>query len=367
MEINPKSSPFYLSASGSFADPAELSASLPKEFNGLPIHFKWQDAAIAGQWKHPTKGFTLSIDNARIDKWVKGIELARSNGVDLPIVKDHKETADSTLGYIYGARQNNGRLELLNGYIGDDALKIAQRNKLSIGIDPNFKDSHGTSYGEAIRHVAVTPIPVIHGQQGFLAASRDGQQEPEYLIPVAKETNDMTLTDEQRKEICDVLGVEHVDDDAAISLLTATVTDLQTECLTLSAAKDEATKQITELSAAQAVEPEVFTPSASDIENAKLRIELSATKGDIPEWLGKALKAKLDATPLLLSRDGDDKPTLVCDILAMFDGAKLGVKTQEKTGVQTLSRDVPDGEKPAASKVNPWKADIEAVTSHTQK
>lgn len=158
----------YLSATCTERDAVTLGQGLPKTINELPIHYKWMDAAYAGQWKHPTKNIDVPINEKRIDQWVSNIKLSRSRGVNLPACKDHKETADNSLGEIFDARRNGERLELLIGYKGDDALKVAQRNYLSIGIDPDFKDSRGNKYGESIRHVAITPVPVIHGQTGFI-------------------------------------------------------------------------------------------------------------------------------------------------------------------------------------------------------
>lgn len=158
----------YLSAACDVRDAVTLGQGLPKKINGLPMHYRWVDAAYADDWSHPKTGRAVPIDEKRIDGWVSNIKLSRSRGVNLPVCKDHKETADNCVGEIFDARRTGNRLDLLLGFKGDDALKVGQRNYLSIGIDPNFRDSRKNAYGEAIRHVAVTPVPVIHGQVGFL-------------------------------------------------------------------------------------------------------------------------------------------------------------------------------------------------------
>lgn len=158
----------FLSAACSTRDAVTMGQGLPTHHNKLQIHYEWHDAAVAGNWIHPKKGTPVPIDRKRIDRWVKNIDLSNARRVALPACKDHKENADNSIGEIYGAKRNGDRLSLLIGYYGDDAYKTGQRNKLSIGIDRDFKDAYGNKYGEAIRHVAITPVPVIPGQHGFI-------------------------------------------------------------------------------------------------------------------------------------------------------------------------------------------------------
>ncbi len=162
--------PIYLSASPTIAS-TEVGSAFPQNFNNLPIKYGWINAAACGSWKHPKTGQAIPINAARVDKWVAGIKLARSRNVDLPACQDHKETSSASLGGIYDAKRDGEKLQLLVGFYGDDAMNTARRNRFSIGIDPNFKDSYGNSYGEMIRHVATTPVPVIPGT-GFVTLSR---------------------------------------------------------------------------------------------------------------------------------------------------------------------------------------------------
>lgn len=350
--------------------PADIPDDAPTHVNGARVHYRWSDAALAGKWVHPTKGVRIDIDDTRLSRWADRINTCLGRGVNLPICKDHKETADNCVGYIYGAKAEGGTLKLLNGYIGNESLRTARKNYLSVGIDPDFRDSLGNSYGEAIRHVALTPVPVIHGQKGFIAASREDAKpdEIETLVPFKEEP----MTEASLKKLSEALGVEVVDEESAIELTAATLDELSQEVSTantravnLSAELDEHKAKVIELSAAKVAEPVVIEhkPDARDVENAKLRIELSASAGDIPAWLSKALTAKIDTTPVLLSRDGEGKSTFINDILDLFKGSKLGAKTEEKTGVQMLSRDVPDGEPVKPVSVNPYQDTIAKLTS----
>jgi hypothetical protein len=139
--------------------------------NGLPCFYYWGDGLVVGKYTHPTRGFALNLAARDIDELCATFGRTRANGVDVPIVTDHVESAEATLGYIVGMKHEGGRGWLLHQFLGEDARDCGLRNKISVGIDPDFKDGKGNAYGRAIRHSAATPMPVITGQKGFIAAS----------------------------------------------------------------------------------------------------------------------------------------------------------------------------------------------------
>src|SRR5690606_15411239 len=53
-----------------------------------------------------------------------------------------------------------------------DSLATAAKNKVSMGLAP-YVDSKGQKYDETLTHLAVTPVPVLHGLPGFVPLSRD--------------------------------------------------------------------------------------------------------------------------------------------------------------------------------------------------
>ena len=147
------------------------SGGAPTMFNGHPVYTYWGPVAKVGPWKHPATGQEFTITADRMKKWADKLEMARAKGLDVPLVKDHRVDSESTLGYIYGAKIEGDTMFLLIGFVGENARDIGLRNKLSLGIRANLKDSHGNEYGEAIEHCAVTPIPVIHGLGHFVPAA----------------------------------------------------------------------------------------------------------------------------------------------------------------------------------------------------
>src|SRR5436305_11241508 len=90
-----------------------------------------------------------------------------SNGVGVPILMDHSQSAAATLGWIVDVKRQDDRLMELHQFLGEAARDIGLRNMVSLGIDPDFIDGKGVRYGEAIVHSAVTPVPVVPGQGTF--------------------------------------------------------------------------------------------------------------------------------------------------------------------------------------------------------
>lgn len=174
----------------------------------------------------------------------------------------------------------------------------------------------------------------------------------------------MKMTPEEVAAVKQCMGYagDDMTPDNALSMLMSHCKCLKKpeEVATLSAAVGEKDARITELSATvtardteiaglkaklpKAVDPDILTERAA----LKLeRIELSANKGEIPGPVAKRLsdlvKSK-DGKPnaFLLSRANDLDATPVDFVLNLFDGLTFKGST-EQTGIQVLSRAVPDG------------------------
>jgi hypothetical protein len=147
-------------------------ADLPETANGLPAFYYWKDAIAVGSYVHPARRFSLKITRDRLDRLVNNFSRMKSNGVGVPILMDHAPTASATLGWIVDVKRDGDRLMELHQFLGEEARDIGLRNKVSLGIEPNFVDGKGTAYGEAIVHSAVTPIPVVTNQGEFEPAEK---------------------------------------------------------------------------------------------------------------------------------------------------------------------------------------------------
>jgi hypothetical protein len=154
--------------------PAATVEDYPKEVNGQPAAYFWADAIRAGRYVHPAGHFELSVDESRLDAWAANFRRMREAGIDVPVPVDHSTSARDNLGYVLDVRREGDRLCLLHQLIGDDAIALAARNKVSLGIDPAFRDGRGNAFGDCIVHSSLTPIPVVPGQGGFVPMSREG-------------------------------------------------------------------------------------------------------------------------------------------------------------------------------------------------
>jgi hypothetical protein len=91
-------------------------------------------------------------------------------GISVPILADHAERADATLGFIVDVKVENGWLRELHQFLGPEARDLGLRNGVSLGLAPEYVDGQGRNWGEAIAHSALTPLPVVAGQGPFEAA-----------------------------------------------------------------------------------------------------------------------------------------------------------------------------------------------------
>lgn len=304
---------FHLAAPSELREAVIMGQGLPTEINGNPVKYFWGDGIKAGDYQHPTKGFKLSVDRKRIDGWVSNFQRMRQAGVDVPVVADHKEQAAHSLGYIVDVKRDGDKLKLLHQMIGTDAILMASRNKISLGIDPNYTDGKANKYGDVIRHSSFTPVPVVSGLGNLIAASRGPAEGDIFELAAPQERSlTMPLTADELSTIRGLPGVaQHLSAEASeddlIRFAIAYAGEIGNSVQTLSAQLDEARGQILTMSNADEVQP----PSAEKM-----------------HYLGRTLN---------LSRDEAVK---AIGATAVTEAAKrfLGTETFD-TGLLTLSRE----------------------------
>jgi hypothetical protein len=158
---------FHLASTGGLISVDNTEPDLPPAVGGVPAFYYWKDAIAVGDYIHPGRRFSLNITRDRLDGYVTNFNRMQTNGVAVPILMDHTPTASSALGWIVSVKREGDRLLELHQFLGESARDIGLRNKVSLGIDPHFVDGKGNSYGEAIVHSAVTPVPVVPSQGEF--------------------------------------------------------------------------------------------------------------------------------------------------------------------------------------------------------
>lgn len=346
----------HLTSLSDVAAPAvTLGQGYPAQVNGLPAFYFWRKSAKDGEYVHPTKGFKLSIDAGRRKKWEENFRQMRAAHVDVPVIKDHV-ASDGTLGYVVDVRNNGEWFEELHQYLGEAERDTALKNRISIGIDPNFKDGNGKNYGECVFHSATTPIPVIPGTGDAepLLASRGAAVDSDIMFLAASldRSANMALLEKLRE----VFGAADLTEDGAVAKLTELKASLDAAKNEVKLARDAHEADKVKLTAAEGKVVELSRePAAPDpealLDRADLsiqKIEFSVQAGDMPPVIGKALtsKVKPEGKPnaFMLSRATGLDTRPIDFIVDLFKGQKLGIQQGPKTGVQVLSREIPGNE-----------------------
>jgi len=84
-----------------------------------------------------------------------------SHGVKIPLVKNHD--GDSAFGQVIGAQVENDSLFCDIEFTDETCRSEAMRNDVSAFIPPEFVDGKGNAWKRPLRHLAITPYPVIPG------------------------------------------------------------------------------------------------------------------------------------------------------------------------------------------------------------
>lgn len=355
-----------LASDVTFAPVVTLGQSEPPDIDGMKVHQRWVRTTVAGQWYK--RGDPVDVSEKRLTNAAKNLKLALSRGVDVPISATHEYWHPrNTLGAVKDARMtSDGQLELLAHYYGEESLNVARRNKVSLGLGP-LLDSHNNTYDDTITHMAVTPVPVLHGlPQGFVALSREPTAEIANgisdsvsalvgIIQDWKETQPpanagkkgvIMFDDTTKASVTAYLGEDAGDDvNEGMRKVLAKAAPLATQVATLSRELGEA--KATTLANEPAADPRIAKYVHATI---KANVAEAVAKGEIKRHAGDlylsmvAPDGKPDVT--LLSRE-DDAGVLTLDQgLTLLKAGGAGLRGDERTPIQSvsLSRETPDGE-----------------------
>jgi hypothetical protein len=336
----------YLFAAGGEAKPAiTLGQALPKTRNSLPCFYYWRQSIADGEYVHPVKKFGLKVDASRRRTWEQNFRRMKDAGEEVPIVEDHADAkSNATLGYVVDVRQNGKWYEELHQYLGERERDTALRNKISIGIDPDFHTGNGVRLGDCIIHSATTPRPVVPGQGEAvpIAASR-GPAGDVLELSAARQESTMDLNP-LRKALG--LADDAPDADVISSATTklAAVPALETDKATAlsrvtaaEAERDAAKAQVLELSRANPKQPD---PEVAYERQKRLASEADAAvaQGKLAPFLADTFKGWLakenQLRPLMLSRDTEADECVAEKLLPKLIEASPKIKFGEQTGAQ---------------------------------
>lgn len=110
----------------------------------------------------------LDIDDKRLARFEAANVSFRKNGIPVPIVLNHDQSAENSLGFVEKIFKVGNKLFANLNFVNEDAALIARAaGHVSVGIRKDFKDGVGNSYGEAIAHIGIVNQPIVPGQGDF--------------------------------------------------------------------------------------------------------------------------------------------------------------------------------------------------------
>lgn len=207
-----------------FGDGVDALAPLgePTSEHGVPIRRYRKDIATVGTYKHPVYGWDLQITADRLDQWAGAFSRMAQNGVNVPVVVDHKRDSDSTIGHVVEMERDGDTLYAIHEICGQRGIDLVETIGLtSPWIDREFKDGKGRQYGEAIVHSSITPEPVIPDQQGFRAIAASLKELGGEAIVLSTQEHDMDLD-----ALRDILGAgEELNEENAVEMIAQRIRD----------------------------------------------------------------------------------------------------------------------------------------------
>jgi hypothetical protein len=336
--------------------PAEIPVKIGAEVKKVPVSYFEKSAIECGQYVHPTTGEKFAIDEQRLDLWARKFDQMRAAGVEIPCPIDHSDKAEDNRGFTVKLRRDGKQLKFIPQVIGEDGALLAMRNRCSVKINPNFKDGKGREWGEAIEHIAFTPVPVIDGQGSFVpfAASRGEQTDTLYLsAPERSPSMDLTKLREA------IGAAKEITDEQVIAQAAAKIGDLVQTKTTLELSRNNATAEVSNLrTRAETAETALRNEQAKVVELSKGApdaallggyADLYTQKIDLALSQGKCVKAQADVLKSAL-KEGDKPNALMLSKSAAGTPIDVALKVLELnrpfTGMQTGAQPVADPNTP---------------------
>jgi len=323
--------------------------------NGVPHKTYTKDLIRTGTWTMPANGHSFTVTGDDLIHWAKQHDSMLANGFEVPTPDGHTDDAAKNMGFVRGMFVDGDTLKASIELIGDDAIQAASRNYVSIYVPESVKDGKGNVYPNAIAHVAMTPIPVIEGQGGFvpIAASRGGSPK----VPVYRLSLEGNTMNPELAKVCAAMGITDATDDAGASaailaalqaMKPAATAAAGVPALQASLAQVKAENASLKLARTPDVDPDVLEESALSVNDKfdalvatgkitpavrlKLGLVLIGSEGARPALClsMKAAKSAGFAGPLARA---------VADALMENDPVKLGEQTKRQA--LTLARETP--------------------------
>jgi len=290
-------------------------------------------------------GVDLQVTAIMLSRWADQFATMKANGVKVPIPVGHTSDAEAVRGYVDDIYVDGDTLYMIAEMIGEDGIALASRTEVSINTEPGYVDGKGNKYTDPITHVALTPVPVVPDQDGFIpiAASRDGKPTRARLFRLALSTEKNMEYLTKIAAMLGVEGIESLDEAGLADAIAKSIEAMQGMSKDAKEKGDEASAELSAVKASLSKKPDEPSPTLVRMaaENRSMKLSRLVASGNITPavkdklagiWIGR------DNAGLKLSLDdrGDGQFAALIDALESNDPVKLGEQTRA-AGV-TLSR-----------------------------
>jgi len=294
-----------------------------------------------GTYIHPQDSWEMTVDDSRLQQFLSTFQEMKKNGVRVPVLTSHSfepPTSENCIGYLEDMYlDDDGWLSAVHGLTGSGVEYAERVGQVSIGIEKDYRDGLGNKYGEAITHVALTPIPVVPGQGGFekIAASRDFA-----VLALSQEINNREVTSmlnqNETKRLSQLLGQEVTSDDF--------ITIIEEKLGVIEQAKELEEKYSMSLKKIEDLEKRTVANVDAEVleDRAQLyseRINQLALSGKVPEDVAKSLAEVLCGTEenrcaLSLNTNGGREKCFAKAVIELLEQIPPRVEFGVKTGSQ---------------------------------
>lgn len=304
-----------------------------------PRTFK-KEVLREGRYQHPTTPWPspLVVDEPYIDRVVAATNQAMQAGVDVWVPDGHSFKAEDNKGFVRrvykGDTPQGTKAIFVELDIADDPIvsKIGNTITKVSALLHDHPDGKGNQYGERIVHVALTPSPVAHEQENFVALSTDGATSVPVLTPIEEAAMPFKPTEKIHKS----LGLDLTQDMTLDGIEKAS--DLLLQRALAAEAKIATPPTVEKLLSVDVKQTPYFAQAHQDREAlASVTLTAAKAKGKLNADMEKALSSLLRVQHgYSMSADGVAAPTdvrsLVTSLLnAIPDNAVVPLGTQLST------------------------------------
>lgn len=302
-----------------------LSAIVKAEDGATRGTFRKEVIAVGG-YVQEDQGVEFEITLDTLRHWVATFRAMQKNGVKIPILLGHVETAEANRGWMMDLFTEGKSLVMTCELFDKDVENLVRRNDVSLCSPPEWTDGKGNRYVRPIRHIALTPVPVVPGLSDF--------------VPIAASFGDTDMTLDLKQLGADI-GIEKELDEKNAGTL---ILDF---CKTLKGQVETATGKVTELGKELETAKKEPKPSAKKVEvdptllslahdNHTMKLDALVAAAKITPAVRDKLAASFigkDGAVLKLSLEAGTVSQFdkVVDALKENDPVKLG----EQTGAQS--------------------------------